>query len=142
MAQSLYIYNQFLNTIANQEINLDGDDLRVMLVSSSYSPSREAHKYKDNVDGEITGAGYTTGGETLTNVTYVLNDKIATLKADNPKWTALNISNIRYAVIYDNTPSTNKPLIAYVDFGETLSLINAELEIVWNSDGIIRFTIN
>jgi hypothetical protein len=142
MAQSLYIYNQFLSTIANEEVNLNNDELKIMLVSSGYSPNRDTHKYKDNISGEITGTGYTTGGETLTNMTYVLDDKIATLKADNPRWASLNISNIRYAVIYDNTPSTNKPLIAYVDFGETLSLINAELEIVWNSDGIIRFTIN
>lgn len=150
MAQVLNIYNQFLNTITNKEINIDTDDLKVMLVSSSYTPNKETDKYKSNVTGEVIGSGYTAGGLSLKNITYTLDGAVATLRADNPKWVELNINNLKYAVIYDNTPydatspSTDaaKALIAYIDFGEALNIINAELEIVWNKDGIMKFSLH
>lgn len=149
MAQTLNIYNNFLNTVTQKQVNLKTDDLRVMLVTSAYRPDKTNHAYKSNVTNEISGAGYTAGGQKLQNVTYTVSGQVGTLQATNPKWTGLTLKNLRYAVLYDNTPydsgatdaNTVKPLIAYIDFGDALTIINAELEIVWNVEGIIKFTI-
>lgn len=141
--QTLYVYTQFLNTLTNKEIDLNSDELKVMLVSSAYTPNKDTDKYKSNVVGEATGEGYIVGGITLTNVQYSIDGVTATLRADNPKWGELNIRNLRYVVLYDNTPATDdaKPLLCYIDMGETLNIINAELEVVWHLNGIMRFTI-
>lgn len=141
MAQTLNIYNQFLNTLTNKEIDLNSDELKVMLVSSAYVPSKETHKYKTDITNESSGSGYISGGSVLQNVTYTLNGTIGTLKASNVRWEGLDVDDIRYAVIYDNTPSDSKALIAYIDFGDTLSVVNTELEIVWNTEGIIKFSL-
>lgn len=149
MAQTLNIYNQFLNTLSKKEVNLSEDDLKVMLVTSSYTPEKATHKYKSDITGEASGSGYTLGGKSLEDVSYTLDGTVATLKASNPKWTELNLNNIKYAILYDNTPYTTsgtetdeyKPLIAYIDFGESLNIINAQLEIVWNVDGILKFSL-
>lgn len=149
MTQKLHIYSHFLEALANKEIDILDDELKIMLVSSSYTPNIHTDKYKSNITGEINGEGYTLGGLTLKNVKYTTSNGIATLKADNPRWTDLNIDNLKYAVIYDNTPFTSssnldtaKSLIAYIDYGKPLNVINAELEVEWNIDGIIKLIIN
>lgn len=141
--QTLYVYNQFLNLIANKEINFNNDELKVMLVSSAYTPNINSHKYKSDIVGESTGTGYNAGGLSLQNVKYTVDNSVATLSADNPKWEELDIDNVRYVVLYDNTPESDssKPLLCYIDLGDTLNILNAELEVIWNVDGIMKFTI-
>lgn len=141
--QTLYVYNQFLNLISNEEINFNNDEFKVMLVSSAYTPNINSHKYKSDIIGESTGVGYNAGGLVLNNVKYTVDGNIATFSANNPKWEELDIDNVRYIVLYDNTPSedTSKPLLCYIDLGDTLNILNAELEVIWNINGIIRFTI-
>lgn len=141
--QTLYVYTNFLNTVANEEINFNTDEFKVMLVSSGYTPNISAHRYKSDVVGEATGTGYTAGGITLTNVQYTIDGTTATFSADNPHWDELDIDNLRYVVVYDNTPTldTQKPLLCYIDLGDTLNILNAEVEVIWNVNGILRFTI-
>ena len=141
--QTLYTYTNFLKTVANKEINFNTDEFKVMLVSSGYTPNIDTHRYKSDIVGECNGVGYTAGGLTLTNIQYTIDGTRATFSADNPRWNELELDNVRYIVLYDNTPTldTQKPLLCYIDLGDTLNVINAELEVIWNINGILRFTI-
>ena len=143
MAQTLNIYSKFLNSLTFKEVNLNTDELKIMLLSSAYTPNVDTQQYKSDITGEVTGAGYTAGGETLTNIQFTIINKVATLSADNPSWSDINVDNLRYAVLYDNAPlqDSQKPLIAYIDFGESLSIANAIFEIIWNAEGIFKISI-
>lgn len=121
MALTAKLYGPFLQSLANKEVDLDSDTLKVMLCTSSYSPNQDTHRYKSDVTNEVTGTGYTAGGQTLTGVTVTYNATTNTLMLDanDPVWTGSTIT-ARFLVIYDDTPSTaaTKPLICYWDFGE------------------------
>ena len=97
------------------------------------------------VSGEISGTGYTSGGKVLTNISFKVNadGSTYTWKADSVTYENLTADNIRYAVIYDNTPSSagQKPLIAYFDFGKNLNVSGADVTIAWNDKGIITITV-
>jgi len=93
-------------------------DIRVGLCTSSYSPNSATHQYYDvSITNELTTAyGYTVGGQALTNKT--VNDPLLAgqyiVLSDNPQWTATGGDIVAHLMfLYDNTPSSNKPLIGY-----------------------------
>src|SRR5690606_7830921 len=104
MAVTAKLYGLFLKSLANKEIDLETDTLKVMLCTSSYSPNQDTHQYKSSVTNEVSGTGYTAGGKTLTGVTvtYDTGTNTLTLDADDVTWSSSTIT-ARYAVFYDDT---------------------------------------
>lgn len=125
------VYGKAAQAIATKQIDLINDDFKVMLVTSAYVPNNDNHGTKANVTGEASGAGYTSGGKSLTGKTLTQNaaDNLWTWDADNLAWTAVTVT-FRYAVIYDDSVAS-KPLIAYVDFGSNQSASSQDLTIKW-----------
>ena len=143
MAETLTLYKPFMRTLLNKEVDLDSDDIRIMLVGGGYTPDVSAHSYKSDVTSEITGTNYTQGGEAIPGKSFTIQDGVGIFDANNVMWPTLTTeSDIRYAVIYDNTPSDEsaKPLIAYIDFGEAFAVLHADFEIIWSTAGILRVT--
>lgn len=139
------LYGQFLSQALNKEIDWDTDTIKVALLTNAYTPDQDAHNYLDDVvANEVSGTGYTAGGNTLANKTnsYNSSTNVITLDADDTTWSSSTIT-ARYAVIYDATPATNatKPLIGYVDFGSDQSSSNGNFTITWDATGIVRITV-
>jgi hypothetical protein len=139
------LYGQFLSQALNKEIDWDTDTIKVALLTNSYTPDQDAHNYFDDVvANEVTGTGYTAGGNTLANKTnnYNSSTNVIVLDADDTTWSSSTIT-ARYAVIYDASPATNatRPLIGYVDFGSDQSSSNGNFTITWDATGIVRITV-
>jgi hypothetical protein len=139
------LYGQFLSQALNKEIDWDTDTIKVALLTNSYTPDQDAHNYLDDVvANEVTGTGYTAGGNTLANKTNSYNSatNVIVLDADDTTWSSSTIT-ARYAVIYDASPATNatRPLIGYVDFGSDQSSSNGNFTITWDATGIVRITV-
>jgi hypothetical protein len=143
MAVSAKWYGQALLKALNKEIDFDTDVIKVMLCTSAYVPDQDAHVYKDvSVTSEVTGTGYTAGGATLASKTigYTAATNIIALDAADVTWAASTIT-ARYAVIYDDSPASSKPLLAYVDFGADQSSNNGNFTITWDANGILKITV-
>ena len=144
MAVSAKVYSLFLKSLANKEITLSSDTLKVMLCTSTYTPDQDAHQYKSSVTNEVAGTGYTATGASLASVTWSYNTStnVYTLDAADTSWTSSTIT-ARYAVIYDSTPATDatRPLIAYVDFGADVISSAGTFTITWDATGIVTFTV-
>lgn len=139
------LYGQFISQALNKEIDWDTDTIKVALLTNAYTPDQDAHNYYDDVvANEVTGVGYTAGGNTLANKTNAYNSatNVITLDADDTTWSSSTIT-ARYAVVYDATPATNatRPLIGYVDFGSDQSSSNGNFTITWDATGIVRITV-
>jgi hypothetical protein len=139
------LYGQFLSQALNKEIDFDTDTIKVALLTNAYTPDQDAHNYYDDVvANEVSGTGYTAGGNTLANKTNSYNSatNVIVLDADDVTWSSSTIT-ARYAVIYDASPATNatRPLIGYVDFGSDQSSSNGNFTITWDATGIVRITV-
>jgi hypothetical protein len=140
------LYGNFVVKSFNKEIDWDSDTIKVALITNAYTPDQDAHDYYDDVvANEVTGTGYTAGGNTLANKTntYSSATNVIVLDADDTTWASSTIT-ARYAVIYDATPATNatRPLIGYVDFGSDQSSSNGNFTITWDATGIVRVTVS
>ena len=139
MAVTATLFGGFLQSLANKEIDLDTDTLKVMLCTAIYAPNQDTHRYKSSVTNEVAGTGYTATGAALTGVTVTYDAATNTLKLDanDVSWPSSTLT-ARYAVVYDSTPASDatRPLIALVDFGADVSTTSGTFQITWSASGI------
>lgn len=138
------LYGNFLLKALNKEVDFDTDTIKVALLSSSYTPDQDAHDYLNDVSTyEVSGTGYTAGGNTLGSktATYDSANNVVVLDAADTTWSSSTIT-ARYAVVYGSTgTASTSPLIGYVDFGSDQSSTNGNFTITWDSTGIVRITV-
>lgn len=113
------IFNKALEAWAKGNIDFDTDTFKVMLTTSAYTEDKDAHDFRNDVTNEVTGTGYTAGGNTVT-VTVTLdttNDRID-ISLGGTTWPTSTIT-ARKAVYYKSRggASSADELIAVNDFG-------------------------
>lgn len=135
------IYNSFKRDIMNGSIDLDTDTIKVMLVTSTYTPDPDTHTKRSDITNEVSGTGYTAAGETLANkaVTADNTDNEGVFDADDVAWSSSTIT-ARGAVLYKarGGASSADELIAYVDFSTDYTSTAGTFTIAWNSEGILN----
>jgi hypothetical protein len=134
------IYNSFKKKLMQKDIDLANDTIKVMLVTSGYTPDADSHEFKSDVTSEVTGTGYTAGGAALANKTVSQDDTDdeGVFDADDTVWADSSIT-ARGAVLYKDTGvATTSPLIYYIDFGADKTTYGTEFKIQWNAEGILN----
>lgn len=134
------IYNAFKKNIMNGGIDLDTNTMKVMLVTSSYTPDQDTHEDRADVTNEVSGPGYTTGGETIANgaVTQDNTDNEGVYDGDDVTWSSSTIT-ARGAVIYKSTGTASTDLlVCYLDFSSDKSSSSGNFTIQWNAEGIVN----
>lgn len=117
------IYNAAIDELARGDIDFDSNTFKAMLVTSSYTPNKDTHEFRDDVTNEVTGTGYTAGGatSTVTVTKDTANDKV-TIQFGAVSWASSTIT-ARALVIYKSRggASSADELVAYNDFGSNVS---------------------
>jgi hypothetical protein len=99
-------------------IDFDSDTFYVMLVTSTYTPDKDTHTKRSNVTNEVSGTGYTAGGQAVTVTTALdtANDRFDVSFTD-VTWPSSTIT-ARAAVIYKRRggAASADELVCYFDF--------------------------
>lgn len=121
--------------------DLDGDTIKIALLTSSYTPDFDAHDFFDDVSANEVGASgtYSAGGATLSvTLTQDNTDNEGVFDATDVSWTSATIT-ARYAVIYKSTGvSSTSPLIALIDFGSNQTSSAGTFAITFAAEGIVN----
>lgn len=141
MAATATPYNHLWLCLLNGTIIPATDTIKLMLLSSAYTPDAE-HEVLASVSGsQITGTGYTAGGHALTGVTAARSGSLAALDAADLTFSGLT-ATFRRGVLYAAVTRNGKvnPLIGHVLFDSTpadVSVAGIDYPVVWNSSGIL-----
>lgn len=122
----LILFNQFYQNIGRGVHNLNANTLKVALTNSA--PALGNQTISD-ITQIANGNGYTTGGFTLSGISFTLDGSVAELLASDLVITASGgtMGTWRYPVLYDDTPSSPAdPLIGYLDAGSAISLADGQ----------------
>ena len=150
-----FVYNKAAEELANNAtINLIADTIKVMLVTSQYTPARtdlvvDAGGANDAVDAEINVTGYTRGwggsGRKQLGTKVVVVDQAnnrAEFSAANLTWTTLGSgATIAAMVVIKEGVSndTTSRLIAYLDVTDTPTN-GGDIAFTFDAEGIIQFS--
>lgn len=134
-----FLYNACKTAFLEGEIDFINDTIKVALVTSGYSASKDSDLNFSDITNEVSGTGYSSGGKTLAGISTEQDDENdrAAVIADDVSW-AVATFTARAAVIYKDsgTPSTSL-LIAYVDFGDDKSVSGEDFTVEWHQDGVL-----
>lgn len=127
-------FNQFVGDLANGAHNLGSNTLKVMLTNTA---PIAANAVKADITEIAAGNGYAAGGPVVGTISDT--DTSGTVKlvasADNTiAASGGSIGPFRYPVLYNDTQtSPAKPLIAWWDYGSSITLLTGEsLLIDWD----------
>lgn len=123
-------------------IDLTDGSVKVALCTSSYTPDQDADEFFDDITNEVSGTGYTAGGETLTSVavTYTGASNVCKLDADDVTWSTATITARIAVYYYDTGTAGTSPLICYDDAGSDVSSTAGDFKLTVNTGGIATIT--
>ena len=87
-------------------------------------------QYTSGSANQVSGTGYTTGGNTLNNPVVANQTNVATLTFDQTQWTSATFG-AAFGAIYNNSASDK--LVVVLDFGGTKSCSNGTFTITFPS---------
>ena len=131
------VYNQFKYQSLKKLIDLSADTIKVALLDSSHAFDADNSNWSSVSANEVSGAGYSAGGNTLASLSLTQDDSNDRAKwdADDSTWSSATIT-AAHAVIYDDT-ATGDPLICSIDFGGNQSVAGGDFTIAWSATGIL-----
>lgn len=141
----LYIGNGTYEA-GSPQISIAAQPWKVALLTSAYTFSAAHVVYGDLTNELSTSGGYTAGGGSLANVTFVQATAVSNFDADDFVWTASGggIPAFRSAVVYINATVNGivKPLLAQIDNGSDVPATSAPNTLTFqlNATGLFQVT--
>jgi len=130
-------FKQELLTGTHDFTNSTGDTFKIAMYTSSATLGAATTAY--SVTNEVSGTGYTAGGNTLTNVTPTTSGTTAFTDFADTTWSSATIT-ARGALIYNSTDSDKAVVV--LDFGSDKTSTNGDFTIQFPtadaSNAIIR----
>jgi hypothetical protein len=129
MASGIYgpgIRHSFIGSI-----DYDTDTFKVMALGASYAEDFDAHDFRSDLTNEVSGTGYTAGGNTVT-VTVAAYDTVnnrLVLTLGGTTWPTSTITGAQKFAYYKSRggASSADELVALVDNGTALSTTGTTL---------------
>ena len=131
MAITQAMCTSFKEDLFNKLQDLDTDTIKIALYTSSATLDASTTAY--TATNEVTGTGYSAGGETLANSTVATSGTTAYVDFDNPEWTGASFT-ARGALIYNDTTAADNS-IAVLDFGGDFTVSSGTFRIVFPAPG-------
>lgn len=137
-------YNRFKAGLLAGDYDLDtgGNTISVSLHTASYTPNIDTHEDFADLTNELSGTGYTSGGESLASqvVTQDNTDDEGVFDAADLTFSSINAGTAAKHVIYKDTGTASTSLLILVDDsgGYPVVTTGADLIIQWDTEGIIN----
>lgn len=112
-----HTYNNFKEQLFRKQIDCINDVFKVALYSGTYAASDLDGNPVYSASGEISPSGYTAGGRVASGTTVAQSDGGITGSANwdsyDCLWPSLGASQIRKAIMYDDTTASKWCLIVW-----------------------------
>lgn len=138
------IFDRAIGRLLDGSIDVDTNQWYAYLTNNT--PDKFNDNYKADLPEITPGNGYTAGGILLTGITWQMDSGspqgIWRFDCNNFSWTASggNIGPFRYTVFYaKGAGSPNDYLVAFVDYGSSITITNGNQFTVTTANGI--FTV-
>jgi len=117
--------------------SMEAETHKVQMVTDTYAPDFNVHDFEDDITNEVSGTGYTAGGNALLTTEWTIATGTLTFDAADAQWTTSTITNamasIHYFVV--GSPTTDQ-LLGLHDFVTAASTVAGTFDLQWNASGL------
>lgn len=124
------IFNSFLEDLARGAIDLDTDTFKVMALGAAYSENKDTHLKRSDLTNEVSGTGYTAGGNVVTiSLTKDLTNDRLDVTLGGTTWPTSTITNAQKFAYYKSRggAASADELVAVIDNGTPVSTVAGTL---------------
>lgn len=108
---------------------ISGDAFKCALYTQAASLNKDTAVY--TASGEVTGTGYTAGGEVLTNIQPTSDQSVAIYDFEDLTFATLTVTGIAGALIYNSTNGNRA--VAVLDFVNAQSPVEQNFKVTFPS---------
>jgi hypothetical protein len=120
------------------------DDIKCALIGTGWTPNQDSDEFFSDISAhEMSGTGYTAGGQLLAGKTLTVNtgSNEVVFDANDPTWASSTLTNVRYCVFYKDTGTpASSFLICYHDFGSNKSSEGNNFIVELSASGLFKKT--
>lgn len=131
---------KFFNNTAGQ--SLEAETHKALLVTDSYTHAYDTHAFRSDLTNEVSGTGYTAGGNTLINTEITVGSPSAgVLKYDHDDvfWSSSTISNAMALIGYFNVGTSGTDQLVYLlDFVTAVTTTAGLLTVQIGANGVFN----
>ena len=146
MATTFNLFDEWRNIVADPTRAAAVAGTLKMAIFQAFTPDQNLHDFYDDLvagTNEVSGTGYTAGGNALATPTWTGPDGsgVMTFDASDPtQWAQdpAGFTNGRRAIIYyDTATASTSTLVGYsADFGADVGNVAGTLDVTIHADGI------
>ena len=146
MAMASGIYGALLRDVLSNSYAYDlataGDSIKWQTTTNTLTPNYDAAApVEADLTAEVTGTGFTTGGEVLAGQGVTIAAGVLKFDGTDVSLSTTTLTSVEGVVFLDDTLATPvKPLICAVDFTTPYSTSASTFAIVWDAAGIFTIT--
>lgn len=123
----------FIDTLGD---SLEAEDNKVLMVTDSHAPNFDTHDFRADVDNEVSGTGYTSGGQAYTATELTISSGTLVYDFADVSWTSSTIANAMAAIYYRDTASAATDELYFLhDFVTAASTTNGTFTIQIHATG-------
>lgn len=131
---------KFLNVTSLPASGLESETaVSVAMIEDTATANFDTHDFWADLEAnEVSGTGYTAGGETLTSTELTISSGVLTYDAADVSWSSSTIPDAMAAVVYfaRGGASSADELILLSDFVNAASSSNGTFSIQWSASGL------
>lgn len=117
--------------------SIEAETHKELMCDDTYTPDFNAHDFRADVTNEVSGAGYTTGGVTVTTTDITISALVLKFDMADTVYTTVTVVNAMAGVFYTNVGSAaTDQLIVLQDFVTAASATAANFTIQHHANGV------
>jgi hypothetical protein len=124
------IFHSGLSKLLTGDIDVNTDTFKVMISTNTYSENKDTHDFRDDVTNEVSGTGYTAGGNTVTLSVSIdaTNDRVE-ISLGGTTWPSSTITGARKFTYYKSRggAASADELLCTIDNGADVSTVAGTL---------------
>jgi len=133
---------QMIDTLGQ---SFEAETHKALMTTDTYTPAFDTHDFRDDVTNEVTGTGYTLGGNTVITTDITIGSPAAgqtKLDFADPSWPASTIASAMCLIHYYNVGSAaTDPLSLLLDFVTAVSTTNGTLLVQIAANGAAYYDL-
>jgi hypothetical protein len=121
--------------------SLEAETHKGGMVTNTHTPNFDTHDFRDDITNEVSGTGYTAGGNAITTTEITLSGGVLTYDAADAAWATSTIANAKAEFGYFNVGSAATDMLVFMSaFAADASSAGGTFTIQRHASGI--FTVD
>ena len=139
------VFEEFSLDLGSGVHDLSSDTFKIAFIDNTTPPTAAdaTPRWADYSANEVSGTGYTAGGQAVDNVSYTEADGVATFDFDDEVFSqnGAGPTDIYWGILYNDTAASDQA-VGFIEMGGPVSMVAGDVTCAPNASGVLTVTVS